>query len=118
MERKGLITARHTTNNQCKDKGHNSYEYYAKLVFEENTPLDKNKFLVDHTEVDQSIQESTRSGSCEQMHDSIMVRLQTNPKFVHVVAIKVTIIPVYPSGMANLTKVWVKNKLFIKYLAI
>lgn len=118
MERRGMILSSADTPNQCKDIGHRSYEYYAKLVFHPTTQLDSSSFLVDHAVVDSIIQDSSRKGSCEQMHNSIMDGLRNDHRLESVIAIKVTIIPVYPAGMANLTKIYVPSPNFLKYLSV
>lgn len=118
MERRGIFSPNKHTNNQCKDVGHNHYEYNCKIAFHPTTKLDENDFLIDHVDVNQVIQDCLLNGSCERMHKRIMVNLQNilSERGIVAIAIKVTIIPKYPEGLANLTYIYTKSKEDILYL--
>jgi ribosomal protein L21E len=115
MERQGMFQPSESTANQCKDVGHKYYEYKCKIYFDPSTKLDDDDFLIDHAEIDKTIQECNPLGSCEGMHKKIMSAIvkRFETEKVETLAIKVTITPKYPVGMANLTYIKVKDKAYV-----
>lgn len=115
MERLGMYTPSQSTDNQCKDKGHKYYEYKCRIFFDPSTELDENDFLIDHSEVDAVIMNCNPTGSCEGMHQKMMKAILNLFKKdgIKVLAIKVTIIPKYPEGMANLTYIYVTSPKYV-----
>lgn len=80
MTRKGMFNAKASTNNQCKVKGHNGYNYTIKIIVEgKKKSLDSNGFIIDHVEIDSFIRSAGLKGSCEGMHLQISTKL---PKFL------------------------------------
>lgn len=65
MTRRGTLSPDDITSNQCKDVGHNTYYYTVVVEFQPNILLDEKDFLIDHTDINRSIQESVLMGSCE-----------------------------------------------------
>lgn len=118
MERKGIFHPIHDTSNQCKDIGHKHYEYLCKVAFNPSTKLDDNDFLIDHMDIDSTIQGCLIHGSCERMHKTIMNNLlrKLESQGINVKAIKITIIPRYPDAMANLTYIYSDNESSLAYL--
>jgi len=118
MERKGIFSPNKHTSNQCKDTGHNHYEYSCKIAFDPMTKLDENDFLIDHIDVNKAIQDCLLNGSCERMHKRIMTKLQNTltERGIVPIAIKVNIVPKYPEGLANLTYIYTRSKEDIFYL--
>ncbi len=69
MTRKGMFKAKKSTNNQCKVKGHNGYNYTIKIVVAgKKKSLDGNDFIIDHVDIDRFMQTVGLQGSCEAMH--------------------------------------------------
>ena len=80
MTRRGMFNAKTSTNNQCKVKGHNGYNYTIKILVEGvKESLDNSDFIIDHVDIDQFIQKVGLKGSCESMHLQISSKL---PKFL------------------------------------
>lgn len=105
MQRSGIFNPKKHTSNQCKESGHNHYEYICKIAFAPNTKLDVNDFLIDHIDVNKTIMDCALKGSCEKMHLTIMQALmdELTLRDIKVMGIKLTIIPKYPGGLAELS---------------
>lgn len=117
MERKGILyTDSQQSDNQCKDVGHKHYSYNVKVVFASKVELDKDRFIVDHSRIDQIVQEAFQVTSCEGMHIDILEALVEGLEDQFPVAIKLTIVPINPEGVANIGIIWSKKSKFINYL--
>jgi hypothetical protein len=65
LNRTGKFKLLKTSSNQCRQKGHQAYEYHIQLVVKSNT-LDKQGFIVDHVVIDDAVQKVTKKAtSCE-----------------------------------------------------
>jgi hypothetical protein len=121
MERKGMFKVNPSDfrPNQCKVSGHEYYEYLCKIVFSEDTKLDSNQFVIDHQQVDNVIVNCKKIGSCEQYHTVMMNELINyfKKKEIPILAVKITIIPRFPDGQAQLSKIW-GNKNNLKFLSL
>jgi len=123
MTRKGVFKAKKSTDNQCKVRGHNSYNYTIKILVEGvRESLDLNDFIIDHVDLDQFIQKAGLKGSCEGMHLQISTKL---PKFlaergVNLLGFCSKIVPVGNDVMAFMeyTKVMDGDKSLLPMLTI
>jgi hypothetical protein len=97
MTRKGTLHPSKRTSNQCKQPEHSEYFYVVNIVFRGDVPLDKNKFIVKHEELDAAIRNSFTNGSCEEMHLIIRQKIRAFFKAKkltsYIVAFKCTIYP-------------------------
>lgn len=75
MTRRGSLHPEKSTPNQCKEEGHKEYFYELVIIFHGGSPLDKNAFIVEHSELDNAVKSVDCTGSCEQMHIRIRERL-------------------------------------------
>lgn len=97
MTRRGTLHPSKRTSNQCKGPGHPKYFYMVNIVFRGDVPLDKDKFIVKHEELDAAIRKASADGSCEEMH--LVIRQKIHAFFkakklsIYVVAFKCTIYP-------------------------
>lgn len=68
LNRMGTVTAHHESFNQCKAKGQRDYEYHVKVICPAKN-LDKDKFIIDHAQIDHAIQDVFKNemSSCEFM---------------------------------------------------
>lgn len=117
MERKGVFISNTREINQCKEEGHKNYEYSCKIFFEPKTTLDTDDFVIDHNEINDAVSECQKAGSCERMHINIMnaILKKLTLNNIDAMAIKVTITPIYPGGMAILSHAYVRQD---KYLPL
>lgn len=120
MNREGFFYPSKMTHNQCKVEGHHAYRYELKCVFSQRTILDKDKFIIDHIHIDNLIASLRLSGSCEEMHQRILSALRNlfTDKGIPVAAIKITIFPEAPKGVAHLTYVWASSPRNVHYLSL
>lgn len=120
MERKGFFKSFKSSDNQCKGKGHLNYSYQIKIAFSRKCLLDKSYFLIDHQHIDDVIQKITFKSSCEVMHQNILkeLKLLFYNKKLNILAIKTTIKPIKPEGMAELTYIYSLKKDYLIFLSI
>lgn len=65
MIRRGKFELNYSSENQCKDVGHKNYSYICECTFPDR--LDENGFIIDHNVINESIQDSVKSTSCEEI---------------------------------------------------
>jgi hypothetical protein len=75
MNRVGQIKLKADSKNQCKAIGHRDFQYQLRMVFDGTMKLDSRQYILDHQDVDTMIQKIGFIGSCEQIHQVLMLKL-------------------------------------------
>lgn len=119
MHRKGVFEPEKYTSNQCKIEGHDSYDYHIIMVFPAHQQLDANAFIVDHQDIDNTIQNMVLKGSCEQMHQKICDRLKKffSKKDIDLMAMKCIIKPVTNGGVAHMEYLFTKDSSYVSLIS-
>ena len=75
VNRKGNIKTNLVSGNQCKDVGHTSYKYEAKVTVSDK--LDKDGFVIDHSEIHNAVEHvfKNKMTSCEKLALSCAKRI-------------------------------------------
>lgn len=111
MHRKGRFEPNKYTPNQCKVEGHESYDYHLIMVFPGTQELDINDFILDHQDIDDTIQRMVLKGSCEKMHQKICDRLKRffEKKNIDLMAMKCIIKPVFSVNVAHMEYLYTRD---------
>ena len=119
MHRKGVFEPDKYTSNQCKVEGHESYDYHIIMVFPGTQQLDINNFIVDHQDIDDTIQNMVLKGSCEEMHQRICDRLKKffERKGIDLMAMKCIIKPVSQGGIAHMEYLFTRDSSFVPLIS-
>lgn len=76
ITRNGILNMKgRAVANQCAKQGHEVYRYQLKVLFEANTSLNENGWIIDHQIFDDAIQE-VQVNSCEIMSAKILDRIE------------------------------------------
>lgn len=119
MHRFGNFKPDTFTPNQCKVQGHDNYNYHIIMVFPANQQLDADDFIVDHAEIDQTIQNMVLKGSCEKMQGKICDRLKKffAKKDIDLMAMKTIIKPVSQGGLAHMEYLYCRDSSFVPLIS-
>lgn len=120
MHRKGVFEPSYHTPNQCKVQGHESYKYHMIMVFPANQQLDANAFILDHQDVDDTIQKMILKGSCEQMQQKICDKMKKyfSKRKIELLAMKTILKPVVQGeGVAHMEYLYTKDSAYIPLIS-
>ena len=95
ISRRGILNAKGSkTDNQCAKRGHETYQYEIRVLFDPATKLDKSGWIIDHQLLDDAIQKA-QIDSCEIMSKQILdaVEALLRKKKLRCIAIKLRIRP-------------------------
>ena len=110
INRKGICTANHKSNNQCKDVGHGKYEYLVSVTVGDK--LDENGFIIDHIELHKIVECVFKKGvsSCEEIGLKIIdaVAKATKKHGCELKQVYVKIQPMMPEGSSEEAKAFME----------